>query len=179
MSKASIARAASRVANKSKHQTRGMMGNRGKDGSLLSASTDKASEPWSSKIEEVKDRLAELDAKLEAEMDNVVAVRGYPQVHEEKMIVIFDKYYKKQLDVINKLEKEMNDSSLDIPKDLVDKKAEALNELHNTDDYRARVKRDMEELERREAGEEPERKRVGWRDTIDGDEATKYSSLDI
>ena len=151
MSKASIARAASRVANKSKHQTRGLTGNRGKDGSLLNASTEKALEPWASKLDEVKGRLAELEAKLKSEIDNLETVGGYPEVYEEKSLAIFDRIQQQQLDIINKLKQEMEDSSLDIPRELVDMRADLINDLFNTDAERVRVKRDIDKLNRNDA----------------------------
>ena len=127
MSKASIARAASRVANKSKHQTRGMMGNRGKDGSLLSASVDKALEPWSSKINTIKDRLVELDVKLEE-------LEASPEYKATDNYDLVEDILQEKLDIIDELRQEMRDSSLDIPRELEDIRGGLIIDLHDPAD---------------------------------------------
>lgn len=127
MSKASIARAASRVANKSKTQTRGMLGNRGEDGSLLSASADKALEPWSDKIDTTKDRLTELDVKLEE-------LKASPEYKATDNYDLVEDILQEKLDIIDELRQEMRDSSLDIPRDLEDMRGDLIIDLHDPAD---------------------------------------------
>ena len=45
----------------------------------------------------------------------------------------------------------MEDSSLDIPRELVDMRADLINDLFNTDAERVRVKRDIDKLNRNDA----------------------------